>query len=260
MSTYDAARQRVVLFGGGTVGGGSLQNNTWEWDGSAWQQITTAAAPLARFRGGLAYDAVRRRCLLFGGFTPFRNDTWSYDGSNWTQLAPATVPAARDAFGFEYDPDRRCIYMFGGDGSGTSLNDSWRYCSRGEVRAFNTGCTGSGAAVPTLSAPPPAIGSPWTLSMQTTVPNSSALLIFGGSSTTWNGAPLPLDLTVLGFTGCRLLVSLDISLFASADATGVAALPVPLPALITLVGATFYNQGVNANLGFTAGLAVTVGH
>ncbi len=215
---------------------------------------------MARFRGGLAYDVVPRRCLLYGGFTPFRNDTWSYDGADWTQLAPATVPLARDAFGFEFDPDRGCVYMFGGDGSSTAQNDSWRYCSRGLVRGFGMGCVGVGNTVPTLSALPPAIGATSTVSMQTAVPNSPAVLLVGAADQFWGSVPLPFDLTPFGFVGCRLLVSLDVTLPASADGSGLAQFPIAIPAQINLLGAVFYSQGVNANLGWSAGLVATVGH
>lgn len=260
MLTYDSDRALSVLFGGGSVNGATLFNDTWEWDGSTWRSVTTAAAPLPRFRGGLAYDTVRRRCLLYGGFRPFRNDTWSFEGGNWTQLAPATVPLARDAFGFEFDPDRRCIYMFGGDGSSTAQNDSWRWCSAGLVAVFGAGCVGNGTSVPTLSAPPPAIGTTWTLSMQTTVPNSPAAVFFGASTTNWLGIPLPFDLTAFGFPSCSLRISVDVQVGVVADGAGVAALSVPVPPVIQLLGGRFHNQGVNANRGFTAGLTVTIGH
>lgn len=256
MVTFDSDRAVSVLFGGGSP----LVNDTWEWNGATWRRVTTAASPLARYRGGLAYDPVRRRCLLFGGFSPFRNDTWSFDGTNWTQLTPATVPLARDAFGFEFDPDRGCVYMFGGDGSSTPQNDSWRWCSRGVTRSYDVGCAGSGTTAPTLSAAAPAIGGTWNITQQTTVPNSPAALIFGASSSAWGSFSLPLDLTPFGFAGCRLVASVDVTASAAADGTGAALFSVPVPPQISLLGSTLYLQGVNANLGWSAGLAASVGH
>ncbi len=56
---YDAARQRVVLFGG-RAGGGTLQADTWEWDGADWTQVADTG-PDARSGHALAYDSNRQR-------------------------------------------------------------------------------------------------------------------------------------------------------------------------------------------------------
>ncbi|MHA7630515.1 hypothetical protein [Corallococcus sp. M7] len=44
-----------------------LLNDTWEWDGTNWEQKAPAAAPSARMRHGLAYDSAGQRIVLFGG-------------------------------------------------------------------------------------------------------------------------------------------------------------------------------------------------
>ena len=61
---YDAARQRVVLFGG--FGGGHL-GDTWEWNGTNWTQLTPSTSPTARNAHAMAYDAARQRVVLLGG-------------------------------------------------------------------------------------------------------------------------------------------------------------------------------------------------
>jgi hypothetical protein len=43
---YEAARQRVVLFGG-SGGSSALLNDTWGWDGVAWTQVADWARLLA---------------------------------------------------------------------------------------------------------------------------------------------------------------------------------------------------------------------
>lgn len=43
--SYDSRRSRVVLFGGGTSEG--QLDDTWEWDGSAWQRMTGGRHPRA---------------------------------------------------------------------------------------------------------------------------------------------------------------------------------------------------------------------
>ena len=69
---YEAARQRVVLFGGSGFGGSGssgLLNDTWGWDGAAWTQLADMGPP-ARRNHAMAYDESRHRLVLFGGYTP----------------------------------------------------------------------------------------------------------------------------------------------------------------------------------------------
>ncbi|HWO87772.1 MAG TPA: kelch repeat-containing protein, partial [Gemmatimonadales bacterium] len=93
---YDAARQRVVLFGGQWD---STFGDTWEWDGTRWRQIRPVTSPPPRSRHGMAYDAARRRVVLFGGIGSYGagrlTDTWEYDGSTWVQRQPAVAPGGQ---------------------------------------------------------------------------------------------------------------------------------------------------------------------
>ncbi|MCA8967768.1 MAG: peptidase S8, partial [Planctomycetes bacterium] len=60
--TYDAARSRVVLFGGRDVGpSGGASDDTWEWDGTNWTERFPATRPDARGWYGLTYDLARTR-------------------------------------------------------------------------------------------------------------------------------------------------------------------------------------------------------
>jgi len=60
---YDAARDRVVLFGG--QADEDVFGDTWEWDGLSWTPF--AAGPHALIWHAMAYDANRQRTVLFGG-------------------------------------------------------------------------------------------------------------------------------------------------------------------------------------------------
>src|SRR5215207_3406817 len=83
---YDAAHQRVVLFGGETRVG--RQNDTWEWDGRAWTEVADTG-PSARSFHDIVYDDARQRLVLFGGNDAdgVCGDTWEWDGEDWTQVA-----------------------------------------------------------------------------------------------------------------------------------------------------------------------------
>mgnify|MGYP002623849382 CR=1 FL=1 len=115
---YDAARDRVVLFGG-SIGNhvvpGNLLGDTWEWDGSNWQQMSPATSPSPRTWHAMAYDERRQVVVLFGGATPAENnETWEWNGSNWTRRTPATSPSIRRGAAMAYDRVTQTIILFGG--------------------------------------------------------------------------------------------------------------------------------------------------
>ncbi|MCA8948100.1 MAG: hypothetical protein KDE27_01280 [Planctomycetes bacterium] len=90
---YDAARERIVLFGGGDTNGVPLPVGTWDWDGQLWTQRATATAPPPRYWHALAYDPMSAQVVVFGGRglqSVRRNDTW---------ILSATNPALAVAFG-----------------------------------------------------------------------------------------------------------------------------------------------------------------
>ena len=140
---YDSARRRVVVFGGNkrppTVT--QLLADTWEFDGSGWLQIPTPTHPTARSHMMMAYDAKRRRTILFGGEaidqfsidsfpigSSALGDTWEWDGVNWRQLAPASSPAPRTGAVGVYDGALGKIVMFGGqDEAGNALDETWTW-------------------------------------------------------------------------------------------------------------------------------------
>ena len=94
---WDAARKRLLLFGGRTAD--RLLGDTWTWDGSRW----TAAAgggPSPRTGAAVAYDLSRQVTVLSGGETNDASpvgfgpaaDTWTWDGRRWTRQEPAHQP------------------------------------------------------------------------------------------------------------------------------------------------------------------------
>src|SRR5688500_6820162 len=96
----DAARGRLVLFGGRTSRG--WLSGTWEWDGRTWRRaVDSAASPPPRGGHALAYDGAGRRVFLFGGSSgPTRHcDTWTYDGARWTRVdaRPCSTDRTRNA-------------------------------------------------------------------------------------------------------------------------------------------------------------------
>ena len=132
---FDPATDTTLLFGGdtATLTGSNKINDTWTWDGINWTQDFPGTSPSPRRDAFMAYDAVTKSMILFGGEDQnnnFLNDTWSWNGSNWTQLSPTTRPGARstDAAGFMADdPAMNEDVLFGGNTGLGGLTDTWSW-------------------------------------------------------------------------------------------------------------------------------------
>jgi hypothetical protein len=129
---YDAARQRVLLFGGDD---GAFRKDIWEWDGSAWTDATSSgASPTPRQQPGWVYDVSRARAVLFGGgeadgANP-KQDTWEWDGvaRAWTErTVSGAKPEARLGHAFAYDPVRKVAVLFGGSMGSGYKSDTWEW-------------------------------------------------------------------------------------------------------------------------------------
>ncbi len=127
---YDAARQRVVAFGGeGECG--PLCANTWEYDGERWREVHPPHSPAGRRLHAMAHDSHRQQVVLYGGEAlALFGDTWRYDGTDWSPLAPANSPPGRSGAVMVYDGQRQVFVLFGGkDGrnGGRYLDETWEY-------------------------------------------------------------------------------------------------------------------------------------
>jgi len=118
---YDSDRGKAVLFGGGDYQ--NLLGDTWEWDGAAstWTKMSPAGVtPRARRGHALAYDAARKKVVLFGGLAGSQapdqmEDTWTWDGAAWTRVGtPAqTHPEWRFGHRMVYDASRQRVVLYG---------------------------------------------------------------------------------------------------------------------------------------------------
>jgi len=93
---FDSARGVSVLFGGKPDNHSStLLGDVWEWDGSSWT-ASAAIGPSARDNVGMAYDAGRRRAVVFGGSmsSGTTGELWEY-GS--TESIPGFISPGPDS-------------------------------------------------------------------------------------------------------------------------------------------------------------------
>lgn len=151
---YDAERGRAVLFGGGDHN--TLLGDTWEWDGAAntWTEMTPAGfTPRARRGHALAYDAARKRTVLFGGLAGNQSvdkmeDTWTWDGSAWARVGTTAQPHPESRFGPQmvFDANRGRVVLYGQfagwylgqvGGGNTSEGNTWEWDGSSWTRAQN---------------------------------------------------------------------------------------------------------------------------
>lgn len=116
---YDEARARTLLVGGTNLSNSAPLSDTWEYDGTDWTRVIASAADPefgSRTSTFAAYDAARRRVVLFGGLRSNRRtaDTWEWTGTSWARLS-GQGPRARAGGAMVYDRSRQRFVLFGGD-------------------------------------------------------------------------------------------------------------------------------------------------
>lgn len=97
-----------------------------------WSAAVTTGGPAGLFGAGAAYDLVRGRLVMFGGFQASYatvGDTWEFDGRNWAAVA-TPGPVARGGHQLAFDFTRACVVLFGGTTSALltiGRNDTWEF-------------------------------------------------------------------------------------------------------------------------------------
>ena len=144
---YDAARQRVVLYGGqtGVFPNITVLRDTWEWDGASWTRRATDG-PTTRVHVAIAYDRARERVVLYGGFNQAEGeirDVWEWDGGVWA-LRGSNADVVGVAAG--YDEKAAVLYLFSViPTTQTVVTDTWD----------GTTLTRTAIAGPSCVPPPP---------------------------------------------------------------------------------------------------------
>ena len=107
--------------------------------------------------------------------------------------------------------------------------------------AYGQGCAGT-TTLPTLRTEhPPRVGGSFALEATNLLPTTSGALVTGASDTVWGTTPLPLDLRVMGMTGCQLLCSFDVLAWFTTT-SGKATFTFPLPKDYSFLGVPVFNQ------------------
>lgn len=257
---YDRGRRTMMMFGGATSGLGALLNDTWEFDGNVWRRRFPGTVPPARQDHVMTYDVARGVVVMTGGrgSAPGSNfsDTWEWDGTNWAQR---TAPAGWLGFpgALFYDHGAQRVLALDNEAM-------WYYEpeSPASVVPFGRGCAGTfGPPVLSGIGPLPWTGGSLALQIESAPIGRLAVLVFGGSTVTWAGIPLPLPLASLRMPGCTLWTGAEIT-----QPTVVAPFLLEIPESPALVGGQIFGQALvfdpPANplgLIWSNGLALTIG-
>jgi hypothetical protein len=130
VSTYDSDRKKFVMV--------CEDSSTYEFDPAAqtWQAFTNPSEkPPSRRFSSIAYDPVRKKTVLFGGFdlVNFSSETWVWNGTTWDEINTRDEPNSRMLSAMFWDPIRQRITLFGGIGRQTRddrverFGDMWTF-------------------------------------------------------------------------------------------------------------------------------------
>jgi hypothetical protein len=196
------ATGKTYVFGG-QDSKAKMLDDTWEWDGSAWSEVSSDVRPSARGNTALAYDPFRKSLILFGGTsdigvystTPGLGDTWEWQCSNrqWTQLFPASSPNTLFSHGMATDMGRAKVLLFGGQ---TNVYPLSGLPSRGPVTSPFVWEWDGARMTWTNRTPTPASVTPdsgyggegWDVSTAMTFDEGLQKIFFFGSEASWSGA------------------------------------------------------------------------
>lgn len=158
------------------------------------------------------------------------------------------------------------LYLFAG-GAAALVDGALADPVAGGVTLIGNGCGDLSGNVPTISASGNLSISNPTFSIQVDggSPGLPIVEIVGFDTTSWQGIPLPFELTGAGFPGCDLNVSFDLTFTGTADLGGSASFLAPLPNDPALIGVpvgfqavAIYLNGIVPGGAFTQGLVATI--
>src|SRR2546423_1055467 len=122
---FDEVNRQVILFGG--LGSNGRLNDTWAWDGSAWQALSPAHSPSKREAPSMTFDAALNAIILYGGVDSSGatarplNETWSWQTGDWKPIAPTPNPSAGSRARVAFSSGANVIERFG-DCGGSDRN------------------------------------------------------------------------------------------------------------------------------------------
>jgi prepilin-type N-terminal cleavage/methylation domain-containing protein len=134
-AVWDAARNKMYVFGGYSNNTGLYYSDLWSYDASAnsWTKLTPGGVsrPIIAFHSAV-WDSLRSKMYTFGGYNgaSYFNDIFTYDAvaNTWTGITPSgTAPGKRYEHSAVYDGSSDKMFVFGGYNAGVYNNEIWSY-------------------------------------------------------------------------------------------------------------------------------------
>lgn len=130
---YDTQLEGVLLFGGLALGTADPLDDTWEFSGGQWHNLTSSLAESPPAAGEViydtapisaAYDSHTNSVVLLDG-----PQTWVFNNSQWSPVSTAISPGSRSVAGMADDPADQDVVLFGGVNisTGSYVNDTWSF-------------------------------------------------------------------------------------------------------------------------------------
>lgn len=129
---FDSAAGYAVLFGGQAPYGvtGHALNDTWEYSNATWKNLTSGAAPSARYGAGLGDFPALGGLVLHGGASlsgAVNNQTWRLRSGTWTEEVTEGIGPAETMGGFASDRAFAIVALDGVRSPFSSVNSTWVY-------------------------------------------------------------------------------------------------------------------------------------
>lgn len=111
-----------ILLYGGSNEQGSL-SDTWIFRTNGWSELRPSRVPPPRRQHTMAFDHIKKRTLIFGGFDRsdqgkiIYSDTWEFDGKDWI-LVGDNPELARDHHAMVFSSHLKTFVLFGGYNEG----------------------------------------------------------------------------------------------------------------------------------------------
>lgn len=122
----DPPRRRIVTFGGLS---GPASAELWELQGD-WRPLAAGEGPEPRYGHAVAYDPIRERMIVYGGYTgnnSVLSSTWELSLRGTPRWSPLPWLAGRAHAVATYDTRRDRMILIGGSADHREFRETWTY-------------------------------------------------------------------------------------------------------------------------------------